>query len=194
MTSHSRLEVLTHIIKERRSIFPPVFSDMPIADDLILLILENANWAPTHKKTEPWRFHVITGQSSQRLSQVAGQWYEDNMTDNYSSKKHEKIMYNPIKSSHVIAISMQRDPQERIPQWEEVAAVSCAVQNLWLSATAAGIGGYWSTPQYLSIMHKVIEMKEGEHCMGLFFLGIPIAGYEGKSTRTPIQEKVKWYL
>ena len=46
---------------------------------------------------------------------------------------------------------MQRDPGERIPEWEELASVACAVQNMWLSATSYGIGAYWSSPKVYSI-------------------------------------------
>ena len=38
---------------------------------------------------------------------------------------------------------MKRD--KSLPKMEEVAAVSMAVQNMWLTATAHGVGCYWST-------------------------------------------------
>ena len=47
------------LIKSRRSIMPHQFSNLSIEDDHINLILEAANWAPTHKKTEPWRYKVL---------------------------------------------------------------------------------------------------------------------------------------
>ena len=187
-------EVLNKVIRGRRSIFPPVFSDKRIDDEIIDDILENANWAPTHKLTEPWRFHVITDESRSQLSQLAGTWYQKNVLgDNFKVKKHEKIMRNPMISSHIIAICVQRDAQERIPQWEEEASVACAVQNLWLSVTSVGLGGYWSTPKYLEILKEMLDFNVGEYCVGLFYLGIPQEGYQAQSKRTPIREKVKWY-
>jgi len=32
-----------------------------------------------------------------------------------------------------------------MPEWEDQAAVACAVQNLHLMATAMGVAGYWSS-------------------------------------------------
>ncbi|MFT6809819.1 MAG: nitroreductase, partial [Saprospiraceae bacterium] len=96
-------------------------------------------------------------------------------------------------SSHIIAICVQRDGQDRVPQWEEEAAVACAVQNLWLSASSLGMGGYWSTPKYLEVLKEFLELSEGEYCVGLFYLGIPQEGYVAKSSRNPIADKVKWY-
>ena len=39
-----------NLIKSRRSIMPNQYNNSPIEDDDINLILEAANWAPTHKK------------------------------------------------------------------------------------------------------------------------------------------------
>ena len=47
------------IIKKRRSVFPAQYSDEPIAQADIEKVLEAANWAPTHRYTEPWRFKVF---------------------------------------------------------------------------------------------------------------------------------------
>ncbi len=194
MPNQSTSAILTEIIRNRRSVFPPAFSDKRISDTLIEEILENANWAPTHKMTEPWRFHVITDQGRTRLSELAGAWYKDHMLgEAFKVKKLEKIMRNPLLSSHIIAICVQRDSEERIPQWEEEAAVACAVQNLWLSVTASGLGGYWSTPKYVEALKPLLDLNEGEYCIGLFYLGIPQDGYVARSTRTSISKKVKWY-
>lgn len=38
---------------------------------------------------------------------------------------------------------MQR--HHEVPEWEEVAAVACAAQNMQLVATALGVAGYWSS-------------------------------------------------
>ena len=32
-----------------------------------------------------------------------------------------------------------------MPEWEETAAVACAVQNMHLTLTAEGLAGYWSS-------------------------------------------------
>ena len=32
-----------------------------ISDEEIDMILEAANWAPTHQKMEPWRYSIIKG-------------------------------------------------------------------------------------------------------------------------------------
>ena len=41
---------LSEIISNRRAVSPTMYLDRPISNETILKILENANWAPTHKK------------------------------------------------------------------------------------------------------------------------------------------------
>ncbi len=184
---------LTAIIKSRRSIFPPMLSGEKISDQEVMKLLENANWAPNHKKTEPWRFRIFSGASLQKLSDYLAGYYEKNTpAEAFSEKKLEKTRKNPLLCSHIIAICMQRDPEERLPEWEELSAVSCAVMNLWLSATAKGFGGYWSSPRAILEADEFLGLEEGEKCWGLFYLGIPKEGLNLQGQRGEINDKVKW--
>ena len=42
------------VIKSRRTISPKNLNGKSLSNDELDLILGAANWAPTHKKTEPW--------------------------------------------------------------------------------------------------------------------------------------------
>lgn len=48
-----KAEELLNIIKTRRSVMPAQYSNAEISETELGLILEAANWAPTHKRTEP---------------------------------------------------------------------------------------------------------------------------------------------
>ena len=66
-------------------------------------------------------------------------------SDTFEDSKYQKLKTKPVLASYIIAIGMKRDEEKRIPEMEEIAAVSCAVQNMYLTATAYGVGCYWST-------------------------------------------------
>lgn len=185
-------EQVTELIRRRRAIFPSTYNDKPIEKRVIEEILENANWAPTHRLTEPWRFKVFVGGGLERLSTYLGNFYKNNTpSDKFSEVKFKKTQEKPLQSSCVIAICMQRDPEEKVPEWEELAAVACAVQNMWLSCTAHGIGSYWSTPEAALRAGEFLNLKEGERCLGLFYMG-----YHNEATlpgkRQPVEEKTEW--
>lgn len=189
------MNTITEIIRKRRSIFPNTYIDKPIAKAIIEEILENANWAPTHRFTEPWRFKVFTEKAAlERLANYLGDWYKSNTSaDNFKQKKYEKTLRKPVQSACVIAICMQRDPKESVPEWEEIAAVACAVQNMWLTCAAHGIGAYWSSPKSMTERTPAdfLNLKEGEKCWGLFYMGYhEMPEMAGK--RQPINDKIEW--
>jgi nitroreductase len=188
----SPIEQINKIIEDRRSIYPPMFTGEKVTDVVIQQLLNNANFAPTHKRTEPWRFIVFSGQSLIQLSEYAAAWYKNN-TDprKYSEIKYEKTRKKALLSSHVIAIVMERHP-ELVPEWEEVASVACAVQNMWLTATALNLGAYWSSPQYAIQGKDFLGLSENQKCLGLFYIGIPQKHLQVSAAKNPIAEKVIW--
>ncbi len=178
------------IIKKRRSVFPAQYNDKPISKENIELLLEAANWAPTHKKTEPWRFKVLQGESKEKLGLFLAEKYKLN-EKNPKDFNHKKLRDNPKKAAAIISICMQRDPKECLPEWEEIAAVAMAVQNMWLCCTEMGIGCYWSSPGLIEYMNDFFDLDEGEKCLGFFYMGyydleVP------EVTRTSIDDKTTW--
>ena len=108
--------------------------------------MENANWAPTHGLTEPWRFTVFSGDARQRLADFLAETYKVvTSPDEYRQSKYDGIRVNPTLAPVVIAIGLKRQKSEKISELDEIQAVACAVQNMHLTAAAHGLGGFWST-------------------------------------------------
>lgn len=182
--------MIFELIKKRRSIFPAQYNEMPISRKDLVKILDAANWAPTHKKTEPWRFKVLQGSAKEKLGRYLSEKYQE-VEARPKQVKIKKLRDNPVKSAAVIAICMQRDPKESLPEWEEVAAVAMAVQNMWLCCTELGIGCYWSSPGLIQYMDEFFDLAEDEKCLGFFYMG-HFNEDAPEGTRTPIEDKVVW--
>lgn len=185
---------LSALIRRRRSVFPKSYlTDRPVDREVIEELLENANWAPTHKLTQPWRFQVFhSPESRNQLGDYMAEYYRKNTPPElFSEEKMIKNGENPRRSGAVMAIILHREPAESIPEFEEIAAVAMAVQNMWLSCTALGLGCYWSTPKAALQAGEFLGLAPNERCLGLFYLGwheMPeIAGKRGA-----IAEKVLW--
>lgn len=186
------IDQINHLIQNRRSVFPPMYTDQPVDRHIIEQMLENANWAPTHRMTEPWRFKVLRGKAKLNLGQFLADYYKATSSpEQFSEKKYLKTLKKAAKSDTIIAICMQRDPKESLPEWEEIAAVACAVQNLWLTASAFGVGGYWSSPAAINKVGELLNLAQGERCLGFFYLGhYEVSGLQG--TRGDFRKKVVW--
>lgn len=185
---------VSQVIRNRRSVFPSSYQEGGQIDRSdIEEMLENANWAPNHKHTEPWRFRVFFGQESLgRLAQFLQQQYDIHTpSEQFSPFKHKKIGKKVLQSACVLGIFLHRDAEGRVPEWEELAALSCAVQNIWLTAAEKGIGAYWSTPGYVQTYHTFFELSPADQFRGLFFMGQP-AGEWPEGQREPMEDKVKW--
>ncbi len=186
------VETIDQLIRSRRSIFPPSYIPRPIPAELITAILENANYAPTHKLTQPWRFVVFTGEGLEKLGTFLAETYRSQTPPaSFSQAKYDTTKGKITASGAVIAINVQLNPH-LLPEWEEVASTAAAVQNMWLSATAHGVGAYWSTPQTaLEPLTGFMGLPEHQKCIGLFYMGYHNAPAM-EARRTPMAEKVTW--
>lgn len=190
------LSEITELIRNRRTIYPEQFSERKVHREQVELLLNNAQWAPTHGNTQPWRFKVFMEGGLQKLSDFLGKTYLE-LTDkaDQNDQKLAKLMTRPLKSSVVIAICMERQKEEKILEIEEIEAVACAVQNLHLSCTAYGLGGFWATPKliYHQKMNDFLELGEKDKCLGLFYIGYPAIEWP-KAHRKPIEYTTQWIL
>lgn len=190
------LSEITEVIKNRRTIYPEFYSDRKIHQEQIEVILNNAIWAPTHGNTQPWQFKVFIGEGRQKLSDFLTETYTKT-TDSHSDIKFDKLKNRPLRAGAVIAVSLKRDPQEKIREIEEIQAVACAIQNMHLTCTAWGLGGFWSTPKLMytapEAMHEFLELGDKDKCLGLFYIGYVKEDYEWpKGQRKPIEYMTSW--
>ncbi|MDG2500447.1 MAG: nitroreductase [Flavobacteriaceae bacterium] len=180
-------ETLNSVIRNRKSIYPKDYATGEIPDDIINEVLLNANHAPTHRMTQPWFFKVYKNESKQKLIDIISKIDESKI----SKIKHDKFIQKINDSNTIISIFLNRDKKERLPEWEEIAAVSMAVQNMWLTCYVNNIGSYWSTPGFIQEYGKLVNLDNNESSLGFFFMGV----YNHKETaklRDDITTKVEW--
>lgn len=186
----------SRLLRERRSVYPNMYSDEPVADEVVQEMLENANWAPTHRLTEPWRFVVFKGEGLKKLAAFQSELYRELSTKagTFDEAKFEKLAKKPLLASHIIAIGMKRDPKASVPEVEEVASVAAAVQNMYLTATAHGIGCYWGSGgiTYKPEAFEFFGLEEGDQLLGFLYVGNLKSDKWPAGRRKPIADKVTW--
>ncbi|WP_298950498.1 nitroreductase [uncultured Nonlabens sp.] len=165
-------KTLENIIKSRRSIFPSQYTNGVIPKTDLLKILESARWAPNHRKTEPWRYKVLQGNALTDLGEFIVEQFSLS-TDKAVPLKLKKLQEKLEVTTAMILIFKYRDKKESIPEWEEIAAVSMSVQNMWLTTHNLGYGCYWSSPKPFVDMSefKKITVEDREEFLGFFYIG-----------------------
>jgi nitroreductase len=111
----------------------------------------------------------------------------------YKEERYQNLLTKPLLSSHIIVVMMKRDEKRSVPELEEIGAVFCAVENMYLATTAYGVGGYLSTGgiTYFREAKELFGLGNEDQLLGFFHIGTP--------KRTPsvlkrkgFDEVVKW--
>ena len=111
----------------------------------------------------------------------------NNSPEQFSEIQYQKMLSRPQKSALAVAVCMQRDPKESLPEWEELAATAMAVQNIWLTGNSLGIGMYWATPKPTKSKEVADYLKLK---VGFLYMGYYEANPEQKANRTAIEDKI----
>ena len=164
---------LEELITGRRAVYPKQMNGEIVPAEVVEKMLEMANWAPTHRHTEPWRFKVYEGTGRDKLLDLCKDCYvRETEAEKFNAQKINKMDERKEQVSHIVAVCMKRN--EILPEWEEIASTAMAVQNMWLYlASTEKYGGYWSSPAYAmgDEFRKFLKLEDDERCLGLFYVG-----------------------
>lgn len=189
------MDILIDLIRQRRSVKPGQFAPGLLDDSIIYEILEAARWAPTHGMTQPWRFAVFCGDGITRFTRYRKEIYRSSTPeDQFNQQKYDKLEAGADKCSHIILMGMKRQESRKLPEWEEVAAVASAAQNMQLMATAMGAACYWSTGGLSTHagMLELLGLGEGDLALGMLMLG-RLGAVPETPERFPVNSFTVWH-
>lgn len=193
--TNNQFEQVSAAITGRRSVGWAKMNGTIIPDEVVNSLLALADWAPTHGRTEPWRFFVYGGESLQKFGKDhADLYWQNTPEDKRQEATREKLEHNVDKASHLIIAAMKRGENVKIPLIEEICAASAAVQNILLGATALGIASFWSSGgmTHAPALKEYLGLGPDDIVLGLIFLGYTDEVAKDGVRNVPISEKVKW--
>lgn len=188
-------EIVKKVIRNRRTTKAAAMNGRQIADELIAELLELADWAPTHGRTEPWRFFVYKGQALAQFGQAHADLYLSNTdADKLKPENADKLRSVVDRASHLIVAVMKRGNNPKIPLLEEIAAASAAVQNILLGAEAAGLATIWNTGgmSHHPAMRQFLGLGDEDIVLGLIYMGYTDEADRTGKRNIPVADKVKW--
>ena len=110
-------------LHERRSIRK--YTDAPVSDETLTVILDAGRWAPSGLNNQPWRFLVVKREDP-RHEELAG------------CTKYARI----VKSSAAcIAVMLEREAM--YSEMKDHQGAGACVQNMLLAVHALGMGAVW---------------------------------------------------
>jgi nitroreductase len=165
-------------IQTRRSIRS--YEPTPISRDILQLLIEAANDAPSAMNTQPWRFVAV---EDPKFRQLLAQTAVPNVRKYFGALKES----NPER----YAVIMKRFDEMPDPVYYSApviifvigtgaqAADACpmACQNIMLAARSLGLGSCWVKLGSLITENpeitKALDLKENEQIFGPILLGYP---------------------
>ncbi len=162
-------------IRSRRSI--RAFESRPVDREVIDRLIDAATYAPSRMNSQPWHFHVCTGDARKRVAEVMAmntayvQEYLDVLGPEvieYAARFYADLGSAPV----VIGISAIRvdDPTAWL---DDAIAVGAALENLLLTVVEEGLAACSLTaPHWIrDRLVEAFEVADGSELMALIVLG-----------------------
>jgi len=124
----------------------------------ITQLLTVAARVPDHRRLEPWRFIVFSGEGRTAFGrEIARIFATDTPDADAATIAIEAARFE--RAPVVIAVISSPDKTHKTPVWEQELSVGAVCQNLLLAANAAGWAGVWLS-EWLAI-HADIDKALG---------------------------------
>lgn len=179
-------DTVADVIVQRRTNLR-IDRDRPVDAGLLLRLCELATWSPNHKRTEPWRFAIITGDSRRRLGELTASHLEaTGMSDEAvlakTRSKYERSPAVLVVGSHSV------DESSATRRGEDRDAVAAGVQNILLAATAAGLNSYWGTGAVTEVprVKEWCRLQPDDTIVAVIYLGWPIGDVPDPGRSEPV--------
>ncbi|MFT7433643.1 MAG: nitroreductase [Alphaproteobacteria bacterium] len=174
-----------------------------VAPELIEKIIEAGTYAPAHKRTDPWRFSIFTGDGRKELACAMANGFAASQQgfDGYE-RKLEMVSRKAFRAPVIILVwCAAARGKVNPPLWEDHAATSACLQNMSLAAHALGLGSVWRTsgavnwPEVQALCtceNDSFDAKKGDKIMGMLYLGHKDEQYP-EPTRQPEKPQITYY-
>ncbi len=157
------------------------FTSAPIPDETLRRILQAAHAAPSVGLMQPWNFLLIRSdevraevhEAFSRANDEAAQLFPDYMGHQYRKLKLEGILKAPLnicvtcdrKRGGDVVLGRTHNPDM------DLYSTVCAVQNLWLTARAEGIGVGWVSIYNDADLRSILRVPEGVEIVAYLCVG-----------------------
>lgn len=159
--------------------------------EVIERLIEAATWAPSHRRTEPWRFHVLAGDARAAMGAAVADWLAESGEGGEGPQQAARVRL--LRAPVVIVLSHVGTPDDAVRDLEDYAAACCALQNLLLAAEAEGLAAHTSTGVMVQFAgaKQYLGLAPHDRIVGYVYLGYrpaDVAPKEG-ARRPPV---VRW--
>lgn len=156
-------------------------------------LFSDANFAPNHRLTQPWRFYVCGPETRAAYGLALGNRKAKKATDEAHAEQIRKETSDSHRAwpSMVIVAQVLNENQEI--REEDYAATMMAIQTLCLSAVAHGLGTHIRSGAIMDdpAARSAVGVAEGERIVAVLTIGEPLE-VPAPKTRRAANELTIW--
>jgi len=212
--TYNLVDATMKVIQDRRSIRE--FTDEPVLDQDLDMILEAARQAPSGENAQPWRFIIVKDEAMRKkMGAIAGGGSGRRFTSEFVTKKMQERFANlqdeakrqaafaKLTSGQVSAF-MADAPVNIVvcgkkDVWDMPYDTSAAIENMLLMVTALDLGACWVIAPCIDVRDEerikaLLAIPEGFKAVSILSVGHPTRPHRQRP-RLPINELVfdeKW--
>ena len=191
--TYTLAEATLKVIQDRRSIRE--WTEEPISDQDLAMILEAGRLAPSGENAQPWRFIVVKdAEMRKKLGALAGggsnrrftaEFVTQQMQDRFANLQDEakkKAAFEKLTSGQVSAF-LANAPLNIVvcgkkDVWDMPYDTSAAIENMLLMITALGLGACWVIAPCIDIRDEerikaLLDIPEGFKAVSIISVGRP---------------------
>ena len=134
----NKLRLLAERIRSRRT--TKLYLKQAVDRKLIREAIEVARWAPNHHLTEPWHFYILGEQKIADVVELTRTVVTEKKgpeVGDFKARAHREI-------PGWLVVTCAKSADE-LQQLEDYASCACAIQNLMLYLSEAGVATKWAT-------------------------------------------------
>ena len=163
------LRILAERIRSRRT--TNMFLKQKVSKELVLEAIELARWAPNHHLTEPWHFYLL----GDEMKAVTVELTRTIVTERKNAELGDHKAKIAAAVPGWLLVTCKKSDDE-IEEREDYASCCCAVQNLLLYLSEAGVASKWNTGP-ISRDQRFFNLlgidSEKEFVVGMIWYGYP---------------------
>ncbi len=211
---YTLVQAVEKVIQDRRSIRQ--YTEEPVSEEELQMILEAARQAPSGENAQPWRFIIVKDpETRKQLGAIAGggsgrrftaEFVTQKMQERFASLEDEakrKAAFEKLTSGQVSAFLAEAPVSivvcGRKDVWDLPYDTSAAIENMLLMVTALGLGACWVIAPCIDIrdeerLKALLGVPEELKVVSIVAVGHP-ARYPRPRPRIPLHELVyreKW--
>ena len=207
--TYSLVEATMKVIQDRRSIRE--WTDEPVSEEDLAMILEAGRQAPSGENAQPWRFIVVKDPATRKkLAALAGggsgrrftaEFVTKQMHERFAGLKDEakkKAAFEKLTSGQVSQFSENAPVTIMVcgkkDVWDTPFDTSAAIENMLLMITALGLGACWVIAVCFDVREEertkeLLGIPEGFKTISLISVGHPTRPHRQRP-RLPIHQLV----